>query len=66
VTLPGDVSAEKADAQFENGILTLTLPKAGEAKAEMIAGRQKTKSRAVKNADRRSVGPHFICQGIFQ
>ncbi|MGD0174755.1 MAG: Hsp20/alpha crystallin family protein [Anaerolineales bacterium] len=41
VTLPSNVSAEKADAQFENGILTLTLPKAEEAKAKMITVRAK-------------------------
>lgn len=41
VTLPSNVSAEKADAQFENGILTLTLPKSEEAKAKMIAVRAK-------------------------
>jgi HSP20 family protein len=41
VTLPSNVSVEKADAQFENGILTLTLPKAEEAKAKMITVRAK-------------------------
>lgn len=41
VTLPSNVSAEKADAQFENGILTLTLPKAEEAKAKMITVKAK-------------------------
>ena len=26
-SLPGDVDSEKADARYENGLLTLTLPK---------------------------------------
>jgi HSP20 family protein len=36
VSLPSNVSADKSDAEFENGILTLTLPKAEEAKAKTI------------------------------
>jgi HSP20 family protein len=36
VTLPSNVNVEKSDAQFENGVLTLTLPKAEEAKAKTI------------------------------
>ena len=34
--LPTSVKADKADAQFENGILTLTLPKAEEVKPKTI------------------------------
>jgi HSP20 family protein len=37
VTLPSNVSIEKSDAEFDNGILTLTLPKAEEAKAKTIS-----------------------------
>jgi len=34
--LPPTVDAEKADAAFENGVLTLTLPKKPEARARSI------------------------------
>ena len=34
--LPGDVDSNKVSAGFENGILTLTLPKAEEAKPRRI------------------------------
>lgn len=37
IELPGMVVAEKADAKFEDGVLTLTLPKAEDAKARAIA-----------------------------
>jgi len=36
VTLPVQVKADKAGAIFENGILTLTLPKAEEIKSKQI------------------------------
>jgi HSP20 family protein len=36
VSLPSNVSADKSEAVFEDGILTLTLPKAEEAKAKTI------------------------------
>jgi HSP20 family protein len=36
VTLPTPISADKAQAHFENGVLTLTLPKAEEAKPKQI------------------------------
>lgn len=39
--LPTSVKADKADAQFENGILTLTLPKAEEVKPKTITVRTK-------------------------
>ena len=35
-TLPADIDPEKAAAKLENGILTLTLPKAATAKARQI------------------------------
>jgi len=36
VRLPAEVQADKADARFENGVLTVRLPKAEEAKAKQI------------------------------
>lgn len=36
ITLPTPVSSDKAAADFKNGILTLTLPKAEEAKPKEI------------------------------
>lgn len=41
IRLPILVNAEKADAQFENGILTLTLPKAEEVKPKQITVKAK-------------------------
>jgi len=35
-TLPPSVTAEKAEAAFENGVLTLTLPKREESKPKQI------------------------------
>ena len=36
MTLPTAVQSDKAEAKFENGVLTLTLPKAKEAKPKQI------------------------------
>jgi len=36
VTLPTDVDVDKATAEFENGVLTLTLPKAEAVKPKVI------------------------------
>ncbi len=36
VTLPGGVRADEADAEFKDGVLTITLPKAMEARARNI------------------------------
>lgn len=41
IALPAAVVAEKADAQFENGILTLRLPKAEEVKPKTITVKAK-------------------------
>jgi HSP20 family protein len=37
IRLPARIDVEKADARFENGILTLTLPKAADAKPARIS-----------------------------
>ena len=39
VTLPMEVDAERVDARYTDGILTLTLPKAAQAKPRQIAVR---------------------------
>ncbi len=36
LTLPASVTSEKAKAEFENGVLTLTLPKAEQARPKAI------------------------------
>jgi HSP20 family protein len=36
VTLPSEVAADKVDARYADGVLTLTLPKAEEAKPRQI------------------------------
>ena len=36
VVLPSGIKADKADAMFENGVLTLKIPKAEETKAKTI------------------------------
>ena len=36
VTLPREVEADKADAEFEHGMLTLTIPKSERAKSRSI------------------------------
>ena len=36
VVLPNDVVSDKAKAEFENGVLTITLPKAEEVKPKVI------------------------------
>lgn len=41
IRLPIMVNADKADAHFENGILTLTLPKAEEVKPKQITVKAK-------------------------
>ena len=41
LTLPTDVKADKAQAEFENGILTITLPKAEEVKPKTISVKAK-------------------------
>jgi len=37
VTLPGEVAADKVEARYADGVLTLTLPKAEESKPRQIA-----------------------------
>jgi HSP20 family protein len=37
ITLPADVNADEVEAAYENGVLTLTLPKMEEAKPKRIS-----------------------------
>jgi HSP20 family protein len=37
VSIPGEVEADKVNANYENGVLTVTLPKREEAKPKKIA-----------------------------
>jgi HSP20 family protein len=41
IPLPTDVTADRAAADFENGILTITLPKAEEVKPKTITVKAK-------------------------
>lgn len=41
ISLPTDVLADKAKAEFEDGVLTVTLPKAEEVKPKMISVKAK-------------------------
>ena len=44
VALPYDVKVDRAEADFEDGILTLTLPKAESAKVKKISVKSKVKA----------------------
>ncbi len=44
VALPSDLQTDKAEASFENGILTLTIPKSEEAKPKQIKVKAKAKA----------------------
>jgi len=48
VTIPVQVKADKAEAVFENGILTLTLPKAEEVKPKQIKVKAKQLTQGKK------------------
>ncbi len=66
ITLPGPVDAEQASAQYDAGILTLTLPKAREARVRRIpvagassAGAQGSSAASTQaHAPNGSVGTH--------
>ena len=48
IPLPAQIKADKADAVFENGVLTLTLPKTEEAKPKQIKIKAKALTEATK------------------
>ena len=41
LTLPGKLEADQAEAEFENGVLTLTLPKPEQIKPKVISVKSK-------------------------
>lgn len=51
MTLPIAVKAEKADASFENGVLTITLPKMEEVKPKQI--KVKSKAKAISEGEKK-------------
>lgn len=51
VTLPGEVDADQATAQYQDGILTLTLPKAAHARPRTIKVGAGTAQPAIEAAE---------------
>ncbi len=49
IRLPAPVVADEAEATFENGVLTLVLPKAEEARPKLIEVKPKGKSKGKKS-----------------
>jgi len=49
ITLPIEIKSDQAEATFENGILTLTLPKAEEVKPKQI----KVKAKAMLSGEKK-------------
>ena len=45
ITLPGGLKSDKVEAAMENGVLTLTIPKAEEAKPKKITVKAKEKNQ---------------------
>jgi HSP20 family protein len=54
VTLPCPVDADQAEAVFENGVLNLTLPKAGEARRKQIPVKTAVASKPPKTGEAQS------------
>lgn len=51
IALPAPVNADQANAEYENGVLTLTLPKAGPARATKITVTGAQPSRSIPATD---------------
>jgi HSP20 family protein len=56
ITLPAAVVADKADARFDDGILTLRLPRAEEVKPKTLT--VKAKSNSPVSSERPAQQPH--------
>lgn len=54
VTLPGAVNADQAEAHYENGVLTLTLPKAEAAKPKQIKVQSSTQGQTASAGQSRA------------
>ena len=52
VTIPVEVKSDKAEAMYENGILTLTIPKAEQVKPKAI----KVKTKGTMEGKKKSIG----------
>lgn len=50
MTLPAGLKTDKVDAELENGVLTLTIPKAETAKPKAIKVKAKTETKKIKEA----------------
>jgi HSP20 family protein len=50
MTLPAGLKTDKVDAELENGMLTLTIPKAETAKPKAIKVKAKTATKKIKEA----------------
>jgi HSP20 family protein len=50
ITIPVEVKSEKAEASFENGVLTLTMPRVEEVKPKQI----KVKAKAMLEGEKKS------------
>ncbi len=54
ITLPNNVDVDKVDARYENGVLTLTLPKTEEAKPRKISVRSGGGGQTIEGTSSRS------------
>ena len=50
MTLPAGLKTDKVDAELENGVLTLTIPKAETSKPKAIKVKAKTSAKKIKEA----------------
>ena len=48
IPLPNEVMAEKAEAEFENGVLKVSMPKAKKEEHKKIAVRRKTQTKKIE------------------
>ncbi len=49
INLPGDINPDKIDAHFEDGVLTLELPKSEEAKPKRIPVKGQSKQKTIES-----------------
>lgn len=51
IALPKGIQADKAEAMFEDGVLTVTMPKSGEVKPKALAVKRKTAAAKTVKAE---------------